>query len=324
MNTKFKNAARRVPQNCPPIWFMRQAGRYHSHYQKLKEKYTFDQLSKNPELAAEVALGPIQEFDFDVSILFSDIVYPFQGLGLELDFDPGPKFNELITKENYERYFDIDKALEFMQFQAEAIKATREVLPADKSLIGFVAGPWTLMHYGVDQNSHVDFKQYYLKEVIVPLLQGNIELQLAAGAEKVLMIDSGLQTMGRTFLRDYYSGLLNELVNPDIGYYAKGITTDISHLVLNKMWGGVGFDATIDIKHIMDNKKDGFIQGNFDQNFMLLPEDRFKGKVEEFIEQMKGVENRTGWVCGLGHGIDKRTPEERVHYFIERIRTEFS
>jgi Uroporphyrinogen-III decarboxylase len=133
MNTKFSNACNRVSQKCPPIWFMRQAGRYHSHYQKLKEKYTFDQLCKTPELAAEVALGPIQEFDFDVSILFSDIVYPFQGLGIDLTFDPGPVLAEKITQQNYEQYLDLPKAIEFMQFQADAIRATRNRLPADKS-----------------------------------------------------------------------------------------------------------------------------------------------------------------------------------------------
>ena len=66
-NTLFQNALIKQRQNVPPIWFMRQAGRYHSHYQNLKEKYTFEQLCKSPELAAEVACGPVEEFDFDVS-----------------------------------------------------------------------------------------------------------------------------------------------------------------------------------------------------------------------------------------------------------------
>ena len=74
-NILFQNALLRQKQNIPPIWFMRQAGRYHSHYRSLKEKYTFEQLCKSPELAAEVANGPINEFDFDVAILFSDILY---------------------------------------------------------------------------------------------------------------------------------------------------------------------------------------------------------------------------------------------------------
>ena len=70
-NEKFSNALNHIPQKIPPIWFMRQAGRYHSHYQGLKQSYTFEELCKNPDLAAETALGPINEFDFDVAILFS-------------------------------------------------------------------------------------------------------------------------------------------------------------------------------------------------------------------------------------------------------------
>ena len=75
-NTKFINALERKPQVCPPIWLMRQAGRYHDHYQSLKKDHTFEELCKNPNLAAETAMGPINEFDFDVAILFSDILFP--------------------------------------------------------------------------------------------------------------------------------------------------------------------------------------------------------------------------------------------------------
>ena len=74
-NILFQNALKRIKQKTPPIWFMRQAGRYHSHYRKLKEKYSFEELCKTPDLAAEIAFGPIHEFDYDVAILFSDILF---------------------------------------------------------------------------------------------------------------------------------------------------------------------------------------------------------------------------------------------------------
>ena len=96
-NNLFFNSLNNIPQTTPPIWFMRQAGRYHSHYQKLKEKYTFEQLCKTPELAAEVACGPIKEFDFDVAILFSDILFLLEGLGLGLKFNPGPILNQNLN-----------------------------------------------------------------------------------------------------------------------------------------------------------------------------------------------------------------------------------
>ena len=79
-NQPFHNALNRKEQIIPPIWLMRQAGRYHAHYQKLKEKYSFEELCLQPELSCEVTLGPIQDFDFDAAILFSDILFPLDFL----------------------------------------------------------------------------------------------------------------------------------------------------------------------------------------------------------------------------------------------------
>ena len=141
---------------------MRQAGRYHSHYRDLKEKYTFEQLCKEPELAGEVALGPIQEFDYDVAILFSDILWPLEGLGLPLQFNPGPKFGNYINLDNAGEFSDVDKAISFMSFQRDALLVTRAMLPKDKSMIGFVGGPWTLMNYACgDKNVTENFKFDY-------------------------------------------------------------------------------------------------------------------------------------------------------------------
>ena len=151
-NNKFYNALNQISQSTPPIWFMRQAGRYHSHYQQLKLKYTFEELCKNAELAAQVACGPVEEFDFDIAILFSDILFVLEGLGLELEFNPGPIFKEELNPENYKKFNDIDKAIEHMSFQRDAIKFTRQKLAKDKSLIGFVGGLWTILRFATGQN----------------------------------------------------------------------------------------------------------------------------------------------------------------------------
>ncbi|HWU43415.1 MAG TPA: uroporphyrinogen decarboxylase family protein, partial [Bdellovibrio sp.] len=136
MNKLFQNALHRTVQKTPPIWFMRQAGRYHQHYQNLRAKYSFMELCKKPELAAQVALGPVQEFDFDVSILFSDILFPLEALGMGLEYtDHGPHLGFRLTTETLSKLTDVEKAVEFMTFQKEAVKATREILPKNKSLI---------------------------------------------------------------------------------------------------------------------------------------------------------------------------------------------
>ena len=94
MNERFQNALARRPQAVPPVWFMRQAGRYHSHYAGLRRQHSFMDLCLQPELAAEVALGPVQDFGFDVAILFSDLLFPLRGLGMGLTYtDAGPELD---------------------------------------------------------------------------------------------------------------------------------------------------------------------------------------------------------------------------------------
>src|ERR1041384_4994838 len=91
-NARFQNALARRPQPTPPIWLMRQAGRYHKHYQALRAKHSFIDLCKQPELAADVALGPVLAFDFDAAILFSDLLFPLEALGMGLEYtDQGPR-----------------------------------------------------------------------------------------------------------------------------------------------------------------------------------------------------------------------------------------
>ena len=105
---RIKNCLKSKNSNQCPIWFMRQAGRYHDHYKQLKKKYSFEDLCKNPELSSEVACGPVKEFDFDVAILFSDILFILEGLGVSLKFDPGPIFSQELVKENLSQFQNIE------------------------------------------------------------------------------------------------------------------------------------------------------------------------------------------------------------------------
>jgi len=330
-NILFQNALLKQNQSVPPIWFMRQAGRYHSHYRKLKEKYTFEQLCKTPELAAEVAKGPIDEFDFDVAILFSDILFILEGLGLELKFDPGPKFGSFVNANNYKNYNDIDKAIEHLKFQSDAIKFTRESLPNSKSLIGFVGGPWTLIRYafGKDHFNNNNKKLYFefLSSTLTPLLKQNIKLQLEAGAEIVMIFDSSLYDLEKLDFKENYISILKEISSKfpsKVGYYSRGKNEVDLIPCMQYPFAGFGFDASINLENIFQNSKNGFIQGNFDEKLMLLNTDQFKKELQKYTEFMKTIENRDGWVCGLGHGINKKTPEKNVHLFVENIRKEFS
>ena len=330
-NNLFLNALKRESQKIRPIWFMRQAGRYHSHYRKLKEKYTFEQLCKTPDLAAEVAFGPIKEFDYDVAILFSDILFILEGLGLKLEFNPGPKFDFYINADNFEKFKDTDRAIEHMQFQSEAIKITREKLSNNKSLIGFVGGPWTLSKYAFGNNNliTIDTKMNlgFITKTLLPLLKANIQLQLNAGVEVVMIFDSSLYDLDRSNFKNIYTQVLQDIAitfPKKVGYYSRGKDEEDLKKIMKLPFAGFGYDHSVKLSCIFEVQNSGFIQGNFNEELILNETDIFLKDLNDYIQKMKLIENLNGWVCGLGHGINKNTPEKNVHLFIENIRKEFS
>ena len=337
-NTKFLNSLNRTPQKGPPVWFMRQAGRYHDHYQALKKDHTFEELCKNPLLAAETAMGPINEFDFDVAILFSDILFPLEALGMDLSYNPGPQFGLHLNEENANSLLVNQNPISFMNFQGEAIERTIERLPKEKSLIGFVGGPWTLISYACNINKDSrqinlnNFQIGLLDNVILPLLKENIKLQLNAGAEVVMIFDSAAHQLDEEdfsiYLDKTFNSLAKEFPNK-VGYYAKdGINYET---IIAKQddheidLAGMGLDSNIDIRDYFKKTTNGFVQGNFSEHFLTLPLEEFLPKLDIFINQMSDLtpEDRTGWVCGLGHGVLKTTPQENVKEFVRRIREAF-
>ncbi|TGL86029.1 uroporphyrinogen decarboxylase [Leptospira congkakensis] len=339
-NERFSNALNLIPQNIPPIWFMRQAGRYHSHYRKLKETYSFMELCKQPELAAEVALGPVKEFGFDVSILFSDLLFPLEALGMGLTYDPGPKLSFSLTSEkDLLKLKSSEEAIEGLKFQRDAVLRTREVLPKDVSLIGFVGGPFTLMTYASigkhDGNlSFIKTNQNFVDKfysILVPLLKQNIELQLQGGAEVVMIFDTAAGMLDPYNFHRYVAKPMNELTKlfpNQIGYYAKTSTEEqVKQIHQIPNLAGFGVDHRFSIQETLKNfGGKGFIQGNFDQELLFADPGTLKEKIREYLLPIKDLnpEERKGWVAGLGHGVLQFTPESSVHLLIDETRKAFS
>mgnify|MGYP001204629548 FL=1 len=341
-NLLFNNALNRIPQKTPPIWFMRQAGRYHSHYQNLKINNSFEDLCKNPKLAAQTALGPIEDFDFDVSILFSDILFPLEALGMDLKYNPGPVFSKFIDHSNFDELKKVEEAIIDLSFQGDALRITRDILPKNKSLIGFVGGPWTVTSYGTGMNKGVKYKGNFKNDFIfklltlkiIPLLKKNIELQISSGAEIVMIFDTDASRIGNSEDFYIYSKLVyDNLIKPfdcKVGFFAKhpfdyNFFIENINSEANKTLSGIGFDHTFEISDWLKKTNRGFVQGNFSQDILTKPLDDVKRALDKYIEPILNLElsDRAGWVCGLGHGILKTTPEENVSYFIKTIRENF-
>lgn len=336
-NTRFQNALKQVPQNCPPIWFMRQAGRYHSHYQELKKKYTFEQLCKTPELAAETALGPIRDFDFDASIYFNDILFPLEALGFKLDYAPGPQMSPALSHGFINELNSLDQAIDFLKFQKDAVKATRELLPKNKSLIGFVGGPWTLFTYALEcshKGHMIESKKstdlfLEFSELLLPLLNNCITEQLDSGAEMVMIFDTSAGSLGVSHFEKYVAPAVEKLVKAHpgrVGYYAKETTLHQVELIKDLPLAGLGYDHRYSMSTLLKNEnRSGFVQGNFDQTLLFSEEALFKKYLKAYIEPIKelSIEQRKGWISGLGHGVLPKTPERNVKLFIDTIREEF-
>lgn len=338
-NEKFKNAIAGIAQKVPPIWFMRQAGRYHQHYQKLRARYDFMQLCKEPELAAEVALGPIRDFDFDAAILFSDLLFPLEALGMGLKYEPGPILDRQLCLQDLKNLQPLPAAKKFLQFQKKSLQMTREMLPKNKSLIGFIGGPWTLFSYAVGgghdgsliaAKNQMEFFNHF-SEIMLPLLIENIQLQIEGGADIIMIFDTAAGELSPQMFNSHVAEGLNSLAKKypkRLGYYSKG--THNFHLsekiFANQSWAGFGVDHRWDISQALQTRQHGFLQGNFDQALLFSNPDEFADKLREWLKPIKDLppQKRCGWICGLGHGVLPKTPESNVRSFVHIVREEMS
>jgi uroporphyrinogen decarboxylase len=327
--------------DAPPIWLMRQAGRYHGPYQQIRQRHSFDALCRTPELAAEVALGPVLDFDFDAAILFSDLLFPLEALGFGLSYDDGPpKLDGSLTPERLTAFRPLEDALDRLRFQHEAMKATRARLPEEKGLIGFVGGPWTLFVYAVEgthsgslARAKASFDLYRtFADRMVPLLVENIRLQFEGGADMVMVFDTAAGELPPETFAEVTAPDLSRIANAfpgRLGYYAKALTP--GHFaqpesLAGDPWAGVGVDANWDLAATLRQRPvRGFVQGNFDQTRLQLTGYELDREIDRFVAPLQALDPaaRRGWICGLGHGVLPGTPEASVRRFVERVRESF-
>ena len=215
----------------------------------------------------------------------------------------------------------------------EAIERTM-VIPDDKSMIGFIGGPWTLLSFAsaknkLDKMGKIESYQWAILKYIYPLLRKNISLQLQAGAELVMIFDSCAHQLAKDDLSIYLNKILSELVKSfpnQVGYYAKdGISyDDIFDASDNfEVPLGIGIDSNVSIQDIFAKRKNGFIQGNFSEKVITQDFKEFDKALNLFLEDISSltIEDRKGWVCGLGRKSDQTTPQENVKHFVKKERS---
>lgn len=329
----FLAAARGQPVPHTPVWVMRQAGRYLPEYRALRAKVDFVTLTRSAELAAEVTLQPIRRFPLDASILFSDIMTPLQGMGVQLDFQPGPVVAEPIRTR---AQIDALPALvpeRDVPYVLEAVKLIRRELPANVPLIGFAGAPFTLLCYLVCGKPSKEFGParamlFREPEVALALLEkladamtAYLRAQAQAGAQALMLFESWAGLLAppqfERFARHAAARTLAGLRDLDVPliYYAnQGASLLPSLATLDVDVIGVDWRTPLDVarRAVGPNKA---LQGNLDPAALYASPDELNAQVDRVLDLGRGG----GHIFNLGHGIWPDASPDAVARMIDRV-----
>ena len=341
MQDRFLRACRREPVDRVPVWMMRQAGRYQPSYRAVRERVSFLELCRSPELVAQVTLSPIVEFGFDAAILFSDILIHLPAMGLSLTFESGEKgkgdggpriANPVRSLGDVLRLKvpDPEKDLAFVQ---DGVRATLRALGGRVPLIGFVGGPFTVASYAVEggrdgftrlktllyadpEAAHALFEKLTLAAVV------QLEAQVAAGAQAAQVFESWLGELCSEDLEAFsfpYLARIAEAISrlevPSI-LFSTGTTSHLERLAT------LGFDVLsvdfrIPVGLARERAAGRAVQGNLDPALLLGP---VENAVARSLAMLRAAGPRPGYIFNLGHGVQVGTPTSTVEAVVRAVQ----
>jgi uroporphyrinogen decarboxylase len=333
MEYRFIRACRGEPVEATPIWIMRQAGRYMPEYRKIREKVSFLELCKTPELAAEVTLQPIDYLGVDAAILFSDILIPVEAMGLELDFTPAPVFADPVRSRRDVERLAIPDPVESVPFVMETVRILRRELEGRVPLIGFSGSPFTLACYMIEGGGSKNFinlkmmmfQDPPLFEALMKKLAEVVFLyllaQVEAGAQAVQIFDTwgGLLSPGdyARFDLPYTAGIIRRLKEEGVPIiYYVGDGSSLLELSAEAGADVLGIDWRIDMGRVRERLGRGVaLQGNLDPAALFSTEEDIRRRAQEIIDHA----GTSGHIFNLGHGILPPTPPENARALVEFV-----
>ena len=330
----FLAACRRQPVPHTPIWIMRQAGRYLPEYRELRAKTDFVSMTRTPELAAEVTMQPLRRFELDAAILFSDIMTPLQGMGIALDFAPGPIVREPIRTD---AQIDALPALEptrDVPFVMESIRLVRANVPRGAPLIGFAGGPFTLFCYLVNGKPSKEFEAgraflyaqpdaaERLLDKLADAMAAYLRAQAAAGAQALMIFESWAGLLGpNEFQRFALRAVKRTLaglkgVGVPLIYYANNggsVLDQVSELDVDV--AGIDWRTPLSVarRTLGPNKA---VQGNLDPAALFASPEELKRHVSSVLRE---AGPGPGHIFNLGHGIWQQTRPDNVARLVDYV-----
>ncbi|MEJ2719710.1 MAG: uroporphyrinogen decarboxylase [bacterium] len=336
-NNRFLKACRREAVDRTPVWLMRQAGRYMPEYRRMRERYGILDIIKTPELACEVTMQPLQTFDLDAGIIFSDILPPLEGMGLDLEYahGEGPVIHSPVRE-----MLDVERLLvrpaeESMAFTLEAIRLVkRELDGTGVPLIGFSGAPFTLACYAIEGGGSRAFLRTkrmmsaeedawrLLMQKMTDVVKDYLLAQVSAGAQALQLFDTWVGELCPREFEDKvmpYLKIVIEAVRPTgVPLIYFGINTSgMLDLIRELKTEVVGVDWRIGLAEAW--RRLGFdvaIQGNLDPAALFNPWDKLARKAGVVLDEAAG---RPGHMFNLGHGILPKTPVDNVKRLVDFV-----
>ena len=334
-DSPFMRACRREPVPFTPVWLMRQAGRYMREYREVRERTSFLELCKTPDLAAEVTVTAVEKLGVDAAIIFADILLIVEPMGIELEFAKadGPKIHNPVRQLS-----DIDRLREVedvgsLEFVFEAIRRTRKALAGNVPLIGFCGAPFTLASYiieGGGSKNYIHTKQlmyndggawHAMMSLIARALAKYLNAQIAAGAQAVQLFDSWVGCLGPDDYREYvlpHTQSVIRNVTPGVPVLHFGTGTAA---LLELMREAGGYVIGVDWRVRLDDAwsrigHDVAVMGNLDPVSLFANVEHVQAEARRILDQAGG---RPGHIFNLGHGILPATPVDTVMSLVDTV-----
>ena len=342
MNKLINTLIRKEKFSNPPIWVMRQAGRYLPEYREIRSNVkNFLDLCYNPKLASEVTLQPIRRFGFDAAIIFSDILVIPDALGVKVEFvkNEGPKLQKVSNISDL-KSFKTDNIKSHLQPVFEALALTKLKLDSSTALIGFSGAPWTLACYMIEGGGSKNFDltretairdEEFFSQLIEILTQSIITYlceQIKAGADVVKLFDSWAGILPPQQLRKWVIEPTKKIVSeikklhPNIPVicFPRGIAMNYQEFAKAVGSHGLAIDQNLEKNWVKKNLQENLgqvVQGNLD-NYLLAFGN--KNEIEKEVLQILETFKDHPFIFNLGHGILPETPIENVELVMKLVR----
>ncbi len=340
-NDRFLRALLKEPVDTTPVWIMRQAGRYLPEYRATRQRAgSFMDLCKNPDLACDVTLQPLERFDLDAAILFSDIltIPDAMGLGLYFSEGEGPRFERPLQNRAAVEALAIPDPEGELRYVMDAVRTIRRELNGRVPLIGFSGSPWTLATYMVEGSSSKEFAKvkgmlyddpatlHLLLSKLADSVTSYLNAQIAAGAQAVMVFDTWGGSLTPATYREFSLAYMQKIVD---GLQRESAGRRVPVILFTKGGGqwleamadtgcdGLGLDWTINIAEAQARVGSRVaLQGNMDPCVLYASPETIRAQVQGILA---GFNQPTGHVFNLGHGIHQHINPEHVKVLVDAV-----